>query len=320
MAVYTHVEPDDLAALVARYDIGTVVSCKGIAEGVENSNFLLETTGGRFILTLYEKRVSEGDLPFFVDLLSHLASQDCPVPAMIRDRSGVAIQQISGRAACVIQFLPGISLTQPTPEQCEAAGSALGQMHRALEGYAGARENSMGHRHWRAVAEATGNLDAVLPGLQSIVDEELAWLDAHWPGDLPAHVIHADLFPDNVLMLGERVTGLIDFYFAATDFRAYDLVITHASWCFSADGRHCDTARAQALMRGYAREIALSEAEVAALPLLARGASLRFLLTRAHDWVHTPADALVTRKDPSPFLARLQRYSAADAASLFAAA
>jgi homoserine kinase type II len=320
MAVYTHVEPDDLAALMARYDVGTVVSCKGIAEGVENSNFLLETTGGRFILTLYEKRVSEGDLPFFVDLLNHLASEGCPVPAMIRDRSGVAIQQISGRAACVIQFLPGISLTQPTPDQCDAAGAALGAMHRALETYEGARENSMGRKHWRAVAEVTGNLDVVLPGLQRIVDDELAWLDARWPVDLPTHVIHADLFPDNVLMLGNRVTGLIDFYFAASDFRAYDLVITHASWAFSADGKHCDPARAQALMRGYTREIALSEAEIAALPLLARGASLRFLLTRAHDWVHTPADALVTRKDPSPFLARLQRYSAADAASLFAVA
>ncbi|WP_447930788.1 homoserine kinase [Sphingopyxis fribergensis] len=318
MAVYTHVEPDDLAALVARYDIGTVVSCKGIAEGVENSNFLLETTGGRFILTLYEKRVSEGDLPFFVDLLNHLASRNCPVPAMIRDRNGVAIQQISGRAACVIQFLPGISLTQPTPAQCEAAGAALGAMHRALEDYAGARANSMGHDHWRAVAAATGDLDAVLPGLQSIVDAELAYLDAHWPTDLPAHVIHADLFPDNVLMLGDRVTGLIDFYFAASDFRAYDLVITHASWAFSADGKQCDPARGAALMRGYASEITLSDAEVAALPLLARGASLRFLLTRAHDWVHTPADALVTRKDPSPFLARLQRYGAPDAASLFA--
>ncbi|SEH18779.1 homoserine kinase [Sphingopyxis sp. YR583] len=320
MAVYTHVEPDDLAALVARYDIGTVVSCKGIAEGVENSNFLLETTGGRFILTLYEKRVSEGDLPFFVDLLSHLANQNRPVPAMIRDRSGVAIQQISGRAACVIQFLPGISLTHPTPAQCEAAGAALGAMHRALEGYSGARTNSMGHDHWRSVAEATGDLDVVLPGLQSTVDEELAYLDAHWPTDLPAHVIHADLFPDNVLMLGDRVTGLIDFYFAATDFRAYDLVITHASWVFSTDGKVCDPARAEALMRGYASEIALSDAEVAALPLLARGASLRFLLTRAHDWVHTPADALVTRKDPSPFLARLRRYSAPDAASLFTVA
>ncbi|WP_332820277.1 homoserine kinase [Sphingopyxis sp.] len=320
MAVYTHVEPDDLAALVARYDIGTVLSCKGIAEGVENSNFLLETTGGRFILTLYEKRVREGDLPFFVDLLSHLANEGCPVPAMLRDRDGTAIQKISGRAACIIQFLSGISLTQPSPNQCEAAGAALGAMHRALEGYAGARENSMGHRHWRQVAEATGNLDVVRPGLQAIVDDELAWLDAHWPTDLPAHVIHADLFPDNVLMLGDRVTGLIDFYFAASDFRAYDLVITHASWAFSADGTICDPARARALMRGYAREVALTDAEITALPLLARGAALRFLLTRAHDWVHTPADALVTRKDPSPFLARLQRYSAADAANLFVAA
>lgn len=320
MAVYTHVDPDDLAALVAGYDIGTVLSCKGIAEGVENSNFLLETTGGRFILTLYEKRVRESDLPFFVDLLGHLANRNCPVPAMIRDRSGAAIQQISGRAACIIQFLPGISLTKPTGGQCEAAGAALGAMHRAVADFAGARENSMGHRHWRGVARATGDLDAVVPGLQAIVDAELAFLDARWPTSLPAHVIHADLFPDNVLMLGDEVTGLIDFYFAATDFRAYDVAVTHASWAFSADGNRCDGARAQALMRGYAREITLTDAEVSALPLLARGASLRFLLTRAHDWVHTPADALVTRKDPAPFLNRLRRYQADDAASLFVAA
>ncbi|HMO75872.1 MAG TPA: homoserine kinase [Sphingopyxis sp.] len=320
MAVYTDVDPDDLAALVARYDIGTVRSCKGIAEGVENSNFLLETSEGRFILTLYEKRVSEGDLPFFVDLLAHLAASNCPVPAMIRDREGTAIQRISGRAACIIQFLPGISLTKPTPGQCRAAGAALGAMHRALADYAGERENSMGQRHWRAIAEATGDLDAVRPGLAAVVAEELDYLDAHWPTELPAHVVHADLFPDNVLMLGETVTGLIDFYFAATDFRAYDVAVTHASWTFSADGTHCDAERAKALMAGYASEVALSDAERAALPLLARGASLRFLLTRAHDWVHTPADALVTRKDPSPFLERLRRYRAADAAGLFAAA
>ena len=320
MAVYTAVDPDDLAALVARYDMGTVLSCKGIAEGVENSNFLLETTGGRYILTLYEKRVQEGDLPFFVDLLEHLATSGSPVPAMIRDRDGKAIQRISGRAACIIQFLSGISLTHPTVGQSEAAGAALGAMHRALESYGAARENSMGHRHWQGVAAATGDLDAVVPGLQAMVDDELAYLDAHWPADLPAHVIHADLFPDNVLMLGDRVTGLIDFYFAATDFRAYDVVITHGAWTFSDDGSDCDTGLAQALMRGYASEIALSEAEIAALPILARGASLRFLLTRAHDWIHTPADALVTRKDPLPFLNRLRRYQAADAASLFAIA
>ncbi|MBL8650194.1 MAG: homoserine kinase [Sphingopyxis sp.] len=320
MAVYTGVDPDDLAALVARYDIGTVRSCKGIAEGVENSNFLLETTSGRFILTLYEKRVKVDDLPFFVDLLAHLAASGCAVPPMIRDRHGVAVQQISDRAACIIQFLPGISLTKPTAAQCQSAGAALGAMHGALAHYTNGRENSMGHAHWRGVAEATGDLDAVRPGLAAIVAAELDYLDAHWPTDLPAHVIHADLFPDNVLMLGDTVTGLIDFYFAATDFRAYDVAVTHASWTFSADGSRCDAARARALMAGYASEIALTDAEQAALPLLARGASLRFLLTRAHDWVHTPADALVTRKDPSPFLERLRRYQGSDAASLFAAA
>ena len=320
MAVYTHVDPDDLAALVSRYDIGTVRSCKGIAEGVENSNYLLETSGGRFILTLYEKRVQVGDLPFFVDLLDHLAGRDCPVPAMIHDREGIAIQQVAGRAACIIQFLSGISPSHPTPGQCEAVGAAFGAMHRAAADFPGGRENSMGHRHWRAIADATGDLDAVISGLQDIVEAELAFLDANWPEELPAHVIHADLFPDNVLMLGETVTGLIDFYFAASDFRAYDLAVTHASWTFSDDGSHCDPVRARALMRGYAREIALNEAEIAALPLLARGAALRFLLTRAHDWVHTPADALVTRKNPAPFLARLRRYRADDAASLFAAA
>lgn len=319
MAVYTQVDPDDLSTLVSHYDIGKVLSCKGIAEGVENSNFLLETTGGRYILTLYEKRVSEGDLPFFVDLLNHLATEGRPVPAMVPDRAGIAIQQISGRAACIIQFLSGISVTHPTPKQCEATGAALGSMHRALEGYAGVRENNMGHCRWRAIAEATGDLDVVRPGLQAIVDDELAYLAAHWPTDLPTHVIHADLFPDNVLMLDDRVTGLIDFYFAASDFRAYDLVIAHAAWTFSSDGRDCDIERARALMRGYAQQVELSDAEISALPLLGRGASLRFLLTRAHDWVHTPADALVTRKDPLPFLARLQRYSASDAADLFAA-
>lgn len=320
MAVYTEVDPDDLSALIARYDIGSVRSCKGIAEGVENSNFLLETSSGHFILTLYEKRVKVDDLPFFVNLLDHLATSGCAVPAMIRDREGIAVQHISGRAACIIQFLSGISLTRPTPTQCSAAGAALGAMHRALAGYAGQRANSMGKPHWREIAAATGDLDLVRPGLADIIAAELDYLDANWPADLPTHVIHADLFPDNVLMLDDRVTGLIDFYFAATDFRAFDVAVTHASWTFTADGTHCEAARATALMRGYANEIALTADEQAALPLLARGVSLRFLLTRAHDWVHTPADALVTRKDPAPFLSRLRRYQAADAASLFAPA
>lgn len=319
MAVYTEVDPDHLADLVARYGIGTVRSCKGIAEGVENSNYLLETTQGRFILTLYEKRVQKDDLPFFVDLLDHLARRGSPVPAMLRDRDGIAIQEISNRAACLIQFLPGISLTHPGIGQCEAAGAAMGEMHQALEGFAAERDNSMGQHHWRDLAENIGDLDHVLPGLAACVSDELAYLDAHWPKNLPRHVIHGDLFPDNVLMLGNEVTGLIDFYFAATDFRAYDVAVTHAAWCFSPDGADFHGNEAEALMRGYASRIALSEAEQQALPVLARGASLRFLLTRAYDWLHTPADALVTRKDPAAFLKRLRHYQADDAASLFAA-
>ena len=305
MAVYTHVEPDDLAALVARYDIGTVISCKGIAEGVENSNFLLETTDGRFILTLYEKRVSEGDLPFFVDLLDHLAKRGCLVPAMICDREGAAIQQVSGRAACIIQFLPGISLTHPTPGQCEAAGAALGAMHRAVADFAGARENSMGHRHWRAIAEGAGDLDAVIPGLQAIVDDELAHLDTHWPRNLPAHVVHADLFPDNVFFIGDRLSGLIDFYFACNDFFAYDVAICLNAWCFEADGAFNHT-KGMALIDGYVSVRPLDRREAEALPLLARGAALRFFLTRLHDWLTTPEGALVVKKDPLEYLRKLR--------------
>lgn len=318
MAVYTAVAPDALHRLLGQYDVGTLLSCKGIAEGVENSNFLIETTQGHYILTLYEKRVQAGDLPFFVGLLDHLAAHDCPVPAMIRDRNGQAVQQISGRAACLIQFLSGISLTTPSPAQCEAAGAALGMMHRALQDYGDSRPNSMGMDHWRSIADASGDLNAVLPGLQDEVDTELAHLEQNWPRDLPRHVIHADLFPDNVLMLGDTVTGLIDFYFAASDFRAFDLAVTHAAWTFSADGTECNLECAHALMRGYASLITLSADEHSALPLLARGAAMRFLLTRSHDWIHTPADALVTRKEPAPFLARLHRYQAEDAARLFA--
>lgn len=320
MAVYTNVEPDDLSQLVDKYGLGTVLSCKGIAEGVENSNFLLETTKGRFILTLYEKRVQKADLPFFVDLLDHLAKSGSPVPAMLRDKDGIAVQEISNRAACLIQFLSGISLTHPTIGQCAAAGAAMGDMHLALESYSAERDNSMGQHHWRSLAAGIGDLDQVMDGLADVVNAELDYLDQHWPHDLPRHVIHGDLFPDNVLMLNDQVTGLIDFYFAATDFRAYDVAVTHTAWCFSPDGHEFYADQAAALMHGYLSVVPLSQAELAALPILARGSALRFLLSRAHDWIHTPADALVTRKDPAAFLRRLRQYQHADAANLFIAA
>jgi homoserine kinase type II len=310
MAVYTKVSAEEIGQFLTRFDVGTLVSAKGIAEGVENSNYLLETTQGRFILTLYEKRVDPADLPFFISMLDHLAAHGCLVPPMIADRHGVKIQQLCGRSACLIVFLPGVSVSHPSPAQAQATGQALGDMHRALADFTLERRNSLDHDGWRSLADQCGpaQLDKIAPGLAETVAQELDHLDQHWPQVLPRSAIHADLFPDNVLMLGDEVTGLIDFYFSCTDIRAYDLAVTHAAWCFSEDGTNFHDPVSKALIAGYETAFTLDDAERQALPLLARGATLRFLLTRAYDWINTPADALVTRKDPLAFLHRLQFY------------
>ena len=317
MAVYTHVPAEMLAELVARYDLGALISAKGIAEGVENSNYLVETERARIILTLYEKRVEAADLPFFLALLDHLADRGLPVPRALRDHDGVQLQTVAGRPACVIEFLPGVSVTTPNAAQTRAAGAALGDVHRALADFAEERPNALGLEGWRALAgRCGGDLDKIAPGLARRVAQELAFLDRNWPGTLPRAVIHADLFPDNVLMLGDRVTGLIDFYFACTELRAWDLAVTHAAWCFEPDGTNYHPELGSALVAGYDATFGLSEAEADAFAVLARGAALRFLLTRAWDWLNTPADALVTRKDPLAFLRRLDLYASAEPAAL----
>jgi homoserine kinase type II len=310
MAVYTHVPAEEMAVLLASYGLGALRSAKGIAEGVENSNYLVEAEGGRFILTLYEKRVDAGDLPFFLALLDHLADRGLPVPRALKDKDGRQIQTVCGRPACLIEFLEGVSLSHPTPAQTRAAGEALGQMHAALADFTLERPNTLGLPGWHELAARCGEaVDAIEPGLSARIADELAYLDAHWPADLPRSVIHADLFPDNVLMLGDRVTGMIDFYFACTELRAWDLAVTHSAWAFSSDGASYDAAIGRALLDGYAHAFGLSDAERAALPVLARGSALRFTLTRAWDWLNTPADALVTRKDPLAFLRRLDLYA-----------
>ena len=317
MAVYTQVSAEALSALLAGYDAGTLVSAKGIAEGVENSNYLVDTTVGRFILTLYEKRVDSADLPFFLALLDHLADKGLPVPRAIRDRAGRQIQEVERRPACLIEFLPGVSVSHPTPGQAHAAGAALGQMHAALGDFTPERPNTLGLSGWHELAARCGpDLDHISVGLGQRVADELAWLDLHWPETLPRSVIHADLFPDNVLMHGDAVTGMIDFYFACSDVRAWDVAVTHSAWCFETDGTGFHSDRAAAIIAGYEETFGLSADERAAFPALARGSCLRFLLTRAWDWLNTPADALVTRKDPLAFLRRLDFYRDADPVSL----
>jgi homoserine kinase type II len=316
MAVYTPVSAEALAALLARYDVGTLVSAKGIAEGVENSNYLVETSRDRFILTLYEKRVSADDLPFFLALLDHLAAAGLPVPPAIPDRAGRTIQRVEGRPACLIRFLPGVSLSAPTPGEARAAAAALGAMHRALAGFAPARPNGLGVESWAPLLHRCGDLAAIAPGLHSTLRHGLDETLAAWDrlANRDRCVIHADLFPDNVLMLDGRVTGLIDFYFACTDLRLYDLAVMHTSWSFDAAGEHYDAAIGQALLDGYAESFPLSAADRADLATLAWGACLRFALTRAWDWLNTPADALVTRKDPLAYTRRLAHYRAHGAA------
>jgi homoserine kinase type II len=325
VAVYTQLGAETLAAIVAEFDVGALISAKGIAEGISNSNWLLDTAGkdgggARFILTMYEQRTDVGDLPFFLGLLDHLAERACPVPRTIHDRAGRAFRLHEGKALALIEFLPGVSVSSPTPEQARAVGAALAQIHLAAADFPGSRANGLGLPDWKALADACGSdgLASIDPALADLVHRQLAALSAEWPSDLPRSVVHADLFPDNVLMLGSQVTGLIDFYFACNDITAYDVAVTHAAWCFSGDGRTFDPALSQALLEGYGRVRPLSERERAALPLLARGASMRFLMTRAYDWMNTPADALVTRKDPLAFARRLEFYADPANASLFA--
>ena len=311
MAVYTQVSAEALARFLAGYDHGELISAKGIAEGVENSNYLVDTTTGRFILTLYEKRVDLADLPFFFAMTDALADTGNPVPRALPDRAGQVIQTLEGRPACLIEFLSGVSVSHPTVEQAHAAGAALGALHHSLAGFIPGRTNSMGAGAWpKLFADCADQLDTIQPGLCARVREALDSVTVDWPVHLPVGAIHADLFPDNVLMLGDRVTGLIDFYFACTDIIAYDVAITHSAWSFDARGEPLDPAIGQALLTGYRTRASLSDAEVAALPLLAKGACIRFLLTRAWDWINTPADALVTRKDPLAYLRRLDWYDA----------
>lgn len=324
MAVYTQLGAEQLGALIAEFDVGELVMAKGIAEGVSNSNWLIETTGkngqaARFILTMYEFRIELEDLPFFLSLLDHLAAKGCPVPRTIHDRSGALYRMIGDKAVALIEFLPGVSVSQPTPGQARAVGGALAQLHLAAADFPGSRANTMGLAEWQRLAAACGTegLAAIDPALPGLVERELAFLTQAWPADLPRSVIHADLFTDNVLMLGDKVTALIDFYFACTDITAYDVAVTHAEWCFNPSGNRFDPALSAALLAGYQAVRPLSAAERAALPILARGAALRFLMSRAWDWLNTPRDALVTPKDPMAFARRLELYANAANSGLF---
>jgi homoserine kinase type II len=306
MAVYTEVQNDALEAFLAAYDIGDVLAFKGIAEGVENSNYLLHTQAGFFILTLYERRVDEADLPFFLALLEHLAARGLHCPQPIKNRNGLALGRLAGRPAVIVSFIDGIWVRRPQAHHCAEVGAALGRLHRAGADFPMRRDNALSIAGWGALfAAAQMRVDEVQPGLAETIARELAFLARVWPAGLPTGIIHADLFPDNVFFLAGELSGLIDFYFACTDALAYDLAICLNAWCFEED-HSFNVTKGMALLDGYERVRRLTQDERAALPILARGSALRFALTRLVDWLDVPAGALVKPKNPLEYVRKLR--------------
>ena len=310
MAVYTEVPDGELASFIADYDIGTAVSCKGIAEGVENSNYLLHTDRGSFILTLYEKRAKPEDLPFFIGLMEHLAAKGLSCPTPIKDRQGRALKSLCGRPAAIISFLEGMWPRRPTERHCQLLGEALADLHLKGRDFPMQRFNDLSLDGWRKLVAATApRADEVQSGLRALIESEMAFLSANWPKDLESGVIHADLFPDNVFFLGDRLSGFIDFYFACTDFLAYDLSVCLNAWCFEVDGSF-NVTKAKLLFQGYHQHRPIPPTELQAMPILARGSALRFLLTRLYDWLNHPEGAFVKPKDPLEYARKLRFHQA----------
>ncbi len=306
MAVYTEVSDRELISFVAEYDIGGVVACKGIAEGVENSNFLLQSEAGTYILTLYEKRVRRQDLPFFLGLMDHLARRGIACPTPLEGRDGEVLRELAGRPAAIVSFLKGVWVRRPSPQHCAQVGEAMARLHLAAADFAMERPNALSLAGWRKLYEAcAGRADEVQAGLGQELADELEELEANWPSGLPWGVIHADLFPDNVFFLDDRLSGLIDFYFACNEVSAFDLAICLNAWCFEPD-HDFNITKARHMLSAYRNLREFSQPELEALPLLARGAALRFLLTRLYDWLNQVDGAMVKPKDPMEYLKKLR--------------
>jgi homoserine kinase type II len=314
MAVYTDVVAEDLQKFLALYDIGDLLSYKGIAEGVENSNFLLHTSCGYFILTLYEKRVAAGDLPFFLGLMEHLAARGLTCPQPVKNRHGEALGRLAKRPAAIVTFLEGMWIRRPSAAHCAALGATLAQLHLAGADFPLTRRNALSVEGWHPLYERAGaRCDKVQKGLGEAIAHELAMLEKSWPHTLPQGVIHADLFPDNVFFLADKLSGLIDFYFACTDTLAYDVAICLNAWCFEPD-HSFNVTKGKAMLQAYTKVRQLSAQERAALPLLCRGAALRFLLTRLVDWLEVPSNALVRPKDPLEYYRKLRFHQTVSSA------
>ena len=297
MSVFTRVTPEELSAWLKRYAIGTLTDLQGIAAGIENTNYFVTTSHGRFVLTLFE-RLSAAELPFYLNLMAHLARHGIPCPAPIADRGDKYLGTLNGKPATIVTCLPGAPLTAPRAAHSEQVGAILADMHLAGKSYGGKLENPRGPRWWR---EAAREVTAFLDGARrELLASELEFQAQYRGLDLPRGPVHADLFRDNVLFEGERIGGVIDFYFAGIDAFLFDVAVTVNDWCVDPAGE-IDAERARALLAAYRRAREFTPAELEAWPVLLRAAALRFWLSRLYDFYLPRPGELTHAHDPEHF-------------------
>jgi homoserine kinase type II len=307
MAVYTHLSDEDMDEIAARYGLGAVTSWHGITEGIENSNYLLTTENQKVILTIYEKRLNTDDLPFFLGIKEHLAERGISCPLPLHTLEGHQTFAIYGKTAAVVSFLNGKSTSIIRNSHLTELGCAMAKMHLAAESFTLERRNDLSLSGWKKLIERINNEPEKIDiNLKKYISDEYSFLENNWPDNLPSGVIHADLFPDNVFFDDNgALSGIIDFYFACNDIFLYDVAIAMNAWCF--EPRHdFNITKAGLLLKSYHAVRDISAAEREALPILCRGAALRFFLTRAYDWLHPQPGAVVTPKDPKEYLKKLR--------------
>jgi homoserine kinase type II len=308
MAVFTRVSEPEFSAWLSNYSLGSLLELQGIASGIENTNYFVTTSNGRFVLTLFEK-LSAHELPFYLNLMAHLARHGIPCPSPVANRHNHFLGELNGKPACIVSRLAGKSLTHPVAANCAAVGAMLGQMHVAGLSFEETMKNPR-DSSWRESAARQ-----VLPFLPAqdaaLLHSEMDFHAQHTLDALPQGIVHADLFRDNVLFDGERVGGLIDFYFSCNDSLLYDVAITVNDWCMGAEGK-LDAARTRALLGAYhaVRPFTAQEGEM--WPVALRAAALRFWVSRLFD-LHKPRDGeLVNAHNPDQFMHILQQHIAAN--------
>lgn len=309
MAVYTKISDSEIAALLQNYDIGTIKYLKAIEQGIDNSNYFLTTDVNKYIFTIYEDRIEEGELPFFLGLMQHLSDKNIPCPVPLQNKNGDNLSRINNRPCAIVSFLNGKSTSEITKNHTSELGHYMAKMHIAASDFSMQRENNLALKDWGKIFnQVKSDADKIQKGLSSQIEQELGFLTVNWPKSLYSGVIHADLFPDNVFFENDHLAGIIDFYFACNDFLIYDFAICLNAWCFDSPD-NLNKEKAKAMFDSYNSVRPVSEEELKALPVLARGAAMRFLLTRLHAWFNPAEDALVKPKDPMEYVEKLNFHS-----------